>query len=71
MAKNLRKVQHVGEHGPNHLERWAGKARRPARKAEERKRKMAAKMKHAGYPAKFTSAKEQETRENDYSQNDD
>lgn len=45
---------------PNHLERHAGRKHRPEKKLAERVRKMAAKMKHEGYPSRFTSEKEQE-----------
>lgn len=54
------------EHGrigkePSHLDRHAGRMRRPEKKLSERVRKMAAKMKHEGYPSRFTSEQEEQT----------
>lgn len=47
--------------GVTPADRWKGRSERPERKKANSIRKAFAKMKNAGYPDKFTSAKEQET----------
>ena len=48
---------------PSGADRIKGRMARPARKNREMVRKMAAKIKKEGYPNRFISEKEQETRD--------